>query len=219
MPSLVSRWSDSTSKSDPVPSGSNSVLTRLALTATLLGFALVGCASGASSLADGAAGGSGEAPAPTDLTAAAALAFAEAADDGTAAFCAPGRYTVVTAEGPAFAMVSWGDQVALTLLDGEGSAAQRAAIEAELARYGADVAGTVTLSLTPAASGARYTGGASGPGVGEDAVAAGPDSTTAAGPDADDPPLLFWAKGDRALIQLGDLSFPDAEVRPLEAVM
>jgi membrane-bound inhibitor of C-type lysozyme len=129
---------------------------------------------------------------------------------------------VITAEGPAFAMVSWGDQVALTLLDGEGTAAQRAAIEAELARHGADASGTVTLSLSPAASGARYTGGAAGPNAGAsrpDAGLSGPDSPAAAGSDSDTPPLLFWSKGDRALIQLGDLTFADAEVRPLEAVM
>jgi hypothetical protein len=192
-------------KSGDVPTGlsippmSNSPFPRLAVAAALVTFLLAGCASSASS------------PAPTDLTAAAALTFAEAADDGSAAFCAPGRYTVFTAEGPAFAMVSWGDQVALTLLDGEGTAAQRAEIEAELARHGADAAGTVTLSLSPAASGARYTGGASGP----DAAASEHDRSTTSDADSNSPPLLFWSKGDRALIQLGDLTFADAEVRPL----
>jgi hypothetical protein len=199
MPFFRSAKSGDVSKGLSIPPMSNSPFPRLALAAALVAFLLAGCASGASS------------PAPTDLTAAAALTFAEAADDGSAAFCAPGRYTVFTAEGPAFAMVSWGDQVALTLLDGEGTAAQRAEIEAELARHGADAAGTVTLSLSPAASGARYTGGASGP----DAAASEPDLSTTSDADSNTPPLLFWSKGDRALIQLGDLTFADAEVRPL----
>jgi hypothetical protein len=202
--------SDHAARRRIIAPGSNSRLPGLALAAALLGFVLAGCASGASSPA-AAPSHDVDAATPTDLTAAAALAFAEAADDGSAAFCAPGRYTVFTAEGPAFAMVSWGDQVALTLLDGEGTAAQRAEIEAELVRHGADAAGTVTLSLSPAASGARYTGGASGP----DAAASEPDLSTTSDADSNSPPLLFWSKGDRALIQLGDLTFADAEVRPL----
>ncbi len=124
---------------------------------------------------------------PSDLSAAAAQAFAEAADDGTAAFCAPGRYTVHTAEGVDFAMVSWGNRVQLTLLD---------TTEGRIAAEAPDLAGlsgdppSITLSHVESASGAKYVGG----------------------PDGE---YLFWSKGDRATIQVGSRQFEEARVRPL----
>lgn len=124
---------------------------------------------------------------PSDLSAAAAQAFAEAADDGTAAFCAPGRYTVHTTEGIDFAMVSWGDRVQLTLLD---TSQGRDASEApELAGLSGDPP-AITLSHVESASGAKYVGG--------------PDDQ-----------YLFWSKGDRATIQVGTRQYQEARVRPL----
>jgi membrane-bound inhibitor of C-type lysozyme len=84
-------------------------------------------------------------------------------------------------------MVSWGDRVALTLLDGGGTPAQRDALRSQLPPGD----GTVTLTHAPAASGARYTAGA-----GERYV--------------------FWSRGDRALIVLGSQRFSDAVVEPLQ---
>ena len=124
---------------------------------------------------------------PQDLSSAAAAVFAQTADDGSAAFCAPGRYTVTTRQGPVFAMVSWGDRVALTLLDGGGTPAQRDALRSEMPAG----EGMVTLTHAPAASGARYTAGA-------------------------DDRYLFWSKGDRALIVLGGHRFENAVVEPLQ---
>jgi hypothetical protein len=124
---------------------------------------------------------------PSDLSAAAAQAFAEAADDGTAAFCAPGRYTVHTTEGIDFAMVSWGGRVQLTLLDTR---------EGRSAAAGSDLSGlegdppSITLSHVESASGAKYVGG--------------PDDQ-----------YLFWSKGDRATIHVGAALYREARVRRL----
>ncbi|MFO8041809.1 MAG: MliC family protein [Alkalispirochaeta sp.] len=124
---------------------------------------------------------------PSDLSSAAAQAFAEAADDGSAAFCAPGRYTVHTEEGVDFAMVSWGDRVQLTLLD---TTEGRTAAEApELAGLSGNPP-AITLSHVESASGAKYVGG----------------------PDGE---YLFWSKGDRATIQVGAQQYEEARVRPL----
>lgn len=124
---------------------------------------------------------------PSDLSAAAAQVFAEAADDGTAAFCAPGRYTVHTVEGVDFAMVSWGNRVQLTLLD--TSEGRNAADAPDLAGLSGDPP-SITLSHVESASGAKYVGG--------------PDDQ-----------YLFWSKGDRATIQVGTRPYEEARVRPL----
>lgn len=142
---------------------------------------------------------------PADLAAAAALAFAEAVDDGSAAFCAPGRYTVTTLEGPQFAMVSWGDRVALTLLDDE--VADSASNQLRAALTGDPP--TIELVLTPAASGARYTapmpGSVSGS-VSRSVPGSGHDGTSE---------NLFWTHGRTARIELNGITFQDARVDPL----
>lgn len=122
-----------------------------------------------------------------DLQSAAAQVFAESADDGTAAFCAPGRYTVHAGEGISFAMVSWGNRVQLTLLD---TPASKAALEtSDLAGLSGDPP-SITLSYVESASGAKYTGG--------------PEDQ-----------YLFWSKGDRAMVQVGSQTYQEARVRPL----
>ncbi|MFW5696053.1 MAG: MliC family protein [Alkalispirochaeta sp.] len=159
----------------------------------LTGVVLSSCAGGpaarpaASAPAGQSVEQSGDTDDPTDLSSAAAQAFADAADDGTAAFCAPGRYTVRTEQGVDFAMVSWGNQVQLTLLDTPASQAARAASDLD------GLSGeppSLTLNHVESASGAKYVGG--------------PDDQ-----------YLFWSKGDRATVQLGSTAFEDARVRPL----
>lgn len=129
--------------------------------------------------------GAPDAAVPTDLSAAAAEAFAAAADDGTAAFCAPGRYTVVVDAELRFAMVSWGDRVALTLLTPSGRPGERHRRIA--AAMGGDPP-TVVLEHVVAASGARYRH---------------PDGAE------------FWSRGTEARIVIGEDEFVGAAIEPL----